>query len=76
MNDKVFKEMEKQGWCIDNLKSLTPNQEWQILLNYHLSVLQGVFMNYHCENKDKIADIHMEAIGFITDFIHALLKGE
>ena len=68
--------MEKQGWCIDNLKSLTANQEWQILLNYHLSVLEGVFMNYHYENKDKITEIHMEAIGFITDFIHSSLKGE
>jgi hypothetical protein len=47
----------------------------KILLNYHLSVLENVFIEYHYENKDKITDIHMEAIGFITDFIHAF-RGE
>jgi hypothetical protein len=73
--EKVFKAMQEQGWCIDNVKNLTPNKEWQILLKYHLSVLESLFIDYHYENKDKITDIHMEAIGFITDFIHAF-RGE
>lgn len=70
--DKVFKTMEQNGWCIDNLKSQTPNQEWAIYLQYHLSVLEKNFIEYHFENKDKISETLIDSIGFITDFVNAL----
>ena len=72
--DKVFKIMTENGWCIDK-NSKTPSKDWQMLLNYHLSVLDKVFIEYHYENKDKITEILMESIGFISDFIHAF-RGE
>jgi hypothetical protein len=70
--EKVFKAMEEQGWCIDNVKNLTPSKEWAIYLQYHLSVLEKNFIEYHFENKDKISETFIDSVGFITDFVNAL----
>lgn len=72
--DKVFKIMTENGWCISE-NSKTPSKDWRMLLNYHLSVLDKVFIEYHYEDKTKITEILAESIGFISDFIHAF-RGE